>query len=613
MKVYGLGMELNENTKRLVYSAALSLLFVVLLFRFAYIQLYKGDEFFNESESNRVRIINIEPPRGLILDRYKNILVDNRPAYAVYAVPSEIENNDTTFRILSAALTTTPQEIKARLDRTRRGRFTPVKIERQIDFAALSLLYERRLELPGVDFRVESRRAYPRGVKAPHLFGYLGEITDAELDNMVDSYEPGDLVGKKGVERRYELTLHGQKGKRYVQVDAVGRIIGDLTSADDPRYDNIDPIPGKNLLLSLDASLQYFLEQRLTGIRGGAVVLNCKNGEVIAMVSKPDFDIELFSRPVTSEVWTQLINDPEKPLYDRMVQSLYPPGSTFKLILAIAGLETGLIDPEERVFCPGYYRFGSRTFDCWRKGGHGTVNLLQAIEQSCNVYFYRMGLKVGLKNWADYARRFGFGEATQIDLIGESDGLVPNEDYLDQRYGKNKWSKGLILNLAVGQGDLLATPLQMAYFAMTLANEGNTFRPHLKRGVQDPSSGIEEYTPPDSVHIQPIRPETYALIKRGMLRVVYGDHGTARSAAVRGITVAGKTGTAQNPHGEPHAWFIGFAPFDDPQIAICIFIENGGGGGAVAAPIAHEIISLLLKENKLIPSPPLAVGRQPSP
>jgi penicillin-binding protein 2 len=558
----------------------------------------------------------------LILDRYKTILVDNRPAYALYAVPMEVENSDSAYSILSAALRIAPEEIRERLRRNKRGNFTPVKIERQINFAALSLLHERRLDLVGVDFRAESRRAYPQGVKAPHLFGYLGEITEAELSFMPEDYEPGDLIGKKGLERRYETILHGQKGKRFVQVDALGRIVGDLTQADSPHFRNQQPAPGKNLLVSIDASLQHFLEQELAPASlknqskesrgGGAVVLNCKNGEVIALVSKPDFDIELFSRPVTPEVWNQLINDPDKPLYDRMVQSLYPPGSTFKLALAIAGLETGLIDPDERVFCPGYYRFGSRTFDCWRKGGHGTVDLLQAIEQSCNVYFYRMSLKVGLKNWADYARAFRFGEITGIDLIGESPGLVPDEQYFDRRYGKNKWSKGLILNLAVGQGDLLVTPLQMAYFAMTLANEGDTFRPHLKRGVQDPSTEAEEFDQPDSVRIQAIRPETYALVKRGMYMVVHGDRGTARGATVRGITIAGKTGTAQNPHGESHAWFIGFAPFDDPQIAFCIFVENGGGGGAVAAPIARGIISLLLKENKLIPTPPrMALGVTP--
>jgi penicillin-binding protein 2 len=272
------------------------------------------------------------------------------------------------------------------------------------------------------------------------------------------------------------------------------------------------------------------------------------------------------------------------------------------MVLLFAGLENGLIDPEERVFCPGYYRFGTRTFGCWKKGGHGAVNLLQAIEQSCDVYFYRTGLKVGLKHWADSARQFGFGQETGIDLMGESAGLVPDEDYLDRRYGKNRWSKGLILNVSIGQGDVLTTPLQMAYFAMNIANEGNSFRPHVKRGTRDPVSGIEEFDQPDSVHISGISAKTWELVKRGMYLVVHGANATGRAAQVPGITAAGKTGTAQNPHGEDHAWFIGFAPFDDPQIAWCVFVENGGGGGANAAPIAKGIISLLLSENKLVPA-----------
>lgn len=597
-------MELNTANKRLIFSAALSAIFFVLLIRFVYIQLYMGEEFRQASEDNRVRTIDIEPPRGLIVDRYGTILVDNYPAYALYTVPAELKNSDSAYAILSTALNLKPQEIQERIRRNSRGNFLPMKLERQIDFTTLSLLQEHRLDLPGVDFRAESRRSYPRGVKAPHLFGYLGEITESELNNKRDQgYEPGDLIGKKGLEARYESILRGTKGKRYVQVDALGRIAGDLSETDNSQLENAPPVPGKNLLVSIDASLQYYLEHELTGKRGGAVVLNCKNGEVIAMVSKPDYDIELFSRPVSGAIWQQLGNDPDKPFYDRMVQSLYPPGSTYKMVLVFAGLETGLIDPEERVFCPGYYRLGTRAFGCWKKGGHGAVNLLQGLEQSCDVYFYRMGLKVGLKNWAKYSRHFGFGKITGIDLIGESPGLVPDEEYFDRRYGKNKWSKGLLLNVSIGQGDLLTTPLQMAYFAMTIANDGHTFKPRLKRGVQDPLTGIEEFDQPDSVFIDGIRPETYALVKRGMYMVVHGSHATGRAAAVPGITAAAKTGTAQNPHGESHAWFIGYAPFEDPQIAWCVFVENGGGGGAVAAPIARGIISLLLNEHKLIPSP----------
>jgi penicillin-binding protein 2 len=594
-------MELNAQNKRAIYSAGLLLLLAVLLGRFAYVQLVLGEQYLKESEKNRVRAVALEPPRGLLRDRYKEVIVDNRPAYAVYAVPAELARNQPAYKILAAAFHAPEEDLRKQIARTKRGNLIPAKIERQIDFSGFSLLHERRVELPGIEFRAESRRSYISGIKAPHLFGYLGEISDAELTVHGESYVPGDLIGKKGLEREYEKILRGAKGKRFVEVDALGRVGGDLAfGPDSSSYAGTKPQPGLDLILGLDAALQRMLEAEMTGRRGGTVVLNCKNGEVLAMVTKPDYDPDLFSRPLSQQEWNRLINDPDRPLYDRMVQSLYAPGSTFKLVTVIAGLETGLIDPEERVFCPGYYRFGNRAFGCWKKGGHGTVNMLQAIEQSCDVYFYRMGLKIGLENWAKYSRRFGFGKPTGIDLVDERGGMIPDEEYLNQRYGRNKWSKGLMLNLAIGQGELLVTPLQMAYFAMTLANEGRTFKPRVRRGYMNPLNFKEEYPEPDSVFIPGIQARSYELAKRGMYLVVNSPAGTARSAQVPGLVSAGKTGTAENPHGDTHAWYIGFAPFENPQIAFCVFLENGGGGGANAAPLARKIIALLFEQKKLV-------------
>lgn len=598
-------MELSLESKRRIFAGGLALLFFVLIGRFAYVQLFKGEQFLEEANKNRVRIIDVDPPRGLIRDRFGEVLVENSPAYAIYAVPAEIRNAPNAYQIISTALRMSPDDLKQQIAKNKRGNFTPVKIGRQVDFAAFSMLNERRLELTGVDFRAESRRMYNHGVKAPHLFGYLSEISDAELNLFGDNYSPGDLIGKKGIERQYEKIMRGEKGHRFIEVDAVGRVIRDLAGQDTAFFKDQEPEPGKDLLLGLDASLQRMLEAELAGKNGGAVVLNCKNGDVLALVSKPDFDPELFSKPLTPEIWNRLLNDPNKPLYDRMVQSLYPPGSTFKMITAFAGLQTGLINPNETVFCPGYYVFGGRTFDCHKKGGHGTVNLLGALEQSCNVYFYRMGFRVGLEHWADYAQRFGFGTATGIDLSEESGGLLPDETYLDQRYGKGRWSKGMMLNLAIGQGDLLVTPLQMACFAMAIANEGRSFKPRLMRSILDPFTGAEEIDEPDSVQVRDIRAENWELVRRGMFLVVNGGRGTAVGSRVAGLISAGKTGTAQNPHGEPHGWFIGFAPFDDPQVAFCVFIENGGSGSGAAAPIAKKILSFLHQNNKL--------GTQPEP
>jgi penicillin-binding protein 2 len=589
-------MVLNERNKFLIFSGFLMFAFLVLMTRFAYVQLIEGEAYQEESDRNRVRENTIYPPRGLIYDRAGTLLVNNQPAYSIYVVPAELKKNPEALKSLATTLELTPVEILARIKRNSISPVQPVKIERMISFETLSFIKEHSLDLPGVIPGVESRREYPTLIRAPHLFGYLGEITESELAASKSSgYRQGDLVGKKGIEKRYEEFLQGEKGFRYVQVDALGREAGEIAELPTKQ-----PVPGKNLYLSLDASLQQAIETAMTGKRGGAAVLNCKNGEVLALVSEPNYDPELFAKPISTAAWNELVNDPAHPMYDRMVQSLYAPGSTFKLVLALAGLQTGLIDPRERVFCPGYFKFGRRTFKCHRKGGHGSVDLSRAIEASCDVYFYRMGLKVGLENWSAFARKFGFGQRSQIDLIGESAGLVPDTEYFDQRYGKNGWTKGQLVNLSIGQGDLLVTPLQMACLAMAIANNGSSFRPRLRYLIEDPIGREKFRQAPDSVKIEGIELRHYERVKEAMVLAVNGKFGTAHSAIVRGVTTAGKTGTAQNPHGDDHAWFIGFAPYEDPQVAWCVFVENGGHGSSAAAPVARLIVSLLRSEGKLI-------------
>jgi len=589
-------MVLNERSKFLILSGFLMFVFAILTARFAYVQLIQGAAYQQESDRNRVRETVIYPPRGLVYDRFGTLLVNNQPAYSVYVVPAELKRNPRALEMLASALRITPAEINARIKRNSISPVQPVKIDRQISFQTLSFIKEHALDLPGVFCGVESRREYPTAIRAPHLFGYLGEIAESELaNNKTAGYRQGDMVGKKAIERKYEEILQGAKGYRYMQVDALGREVSELAE-----FPTKDPVPGKNLHLSIDADLQQAIEIAMTGKRGGAAVLNCKNGEVLALVSEPNYDPELFAKPISNAVWNELVNDPAHPLYDRMVQSLYAPGSTFKIVLALAGLQTGLIDPRERVFCPGYFKFGRRTFKCHRRGGHGSVDLSRAIEASCDVYFYRMGLKVGLENWATYARKFGFGQRSNIDLIGESPGLVPDKEYFDQRYGKNRWTKGQLVNLAIGQGDLLVTPLQMAYLAMSIANNGNTFRPRLRYVIEDAATGEKTHDPPDSIKIEGIELPHYERVKQAMVLAVNGPFGTAHSAIVKGVTTAGKTGTAQNPHGDDHAWFIGFAPYEDPQVAWCVFVENGGHGGSAAAPLARLIVSLLRSQGKLI-------------
>jgi penicillin-binding protein 2 len=572
--------------KQYLYSILVILLFVILILRFFYLQIYKQAQYFQASEENRIREVIIEPNRGLIIDRNEEVLVDNHPSYSVYVIPFEVKKSDSVLNLAGQILNMEASEIRTTIKRERIGNFTPVKLKRQVDFETLSRIEEQRLDLPGIIYQVEPRRYYPSGVSAPHLFGYLGEITRQELNHLdFKGFRLGDIVGKKGLEKYYEKELRGLRGFQYIEVDALGREIRKLK--DKPE---ILPLPGKNLHLTLDAELQRLLEARMDTLRGGAVVVDCTDGGVLALVSKPDYDPEIFTRSISTETWSGLINDPGKPLYDRMVQSLYPPGSTYKLVTVAAALESGIIKPSWKAFCPGYTWFGNRRFDCWNSGGHGELDLLGAIEQSCNVYFYKLGLKVGLENWSIFSRLFLFGKPTEIDLIDEKPGLVPDRDYLDQQFGKDRWPKGMILNLAIGQGDLLVTPLQMTRLAMIIANEGLYYPFHLINYLEDPIDGTKKWAVTDSARVPEISKETFRLIKQGMFRVCQGEQGTGRAASYRDITVAGKTGTAQNPHGEDHAWFIGYAPADNPRIAFCVLIENGGSGGKVAAPIAREII-----------------------
>jgi len=586
-------MNRTLDTLKRYYFAAASLAFVILLVRLGYLQLYNWDKYFRESEQNRIREIVVDADRGQLLDRNGDILVDNWPSYSVSVIPYEFLKSDTTITFLSSLIDVPSTDLIKRIQKEKISNFNPVRIKRQIGFKTLSALEENRLDLLGVFYNIESKRYYPGGVRAPHVFGYLDEITSDELTvRKKDGYRLGDNVGRTGLELMYENYLRGTAGVKYIEVDVLGREVRDLHE-----LSSRSPVPGKNLYLTLDAPLQRFLEGRMAGKKGAAIAIDPRNGDVLAFVSGPDYSPELFSNPLSPTIWNSLINDEGHPLYNRASQSLFPPGSTFKLILAAAGLETGLIDTTEQVRCTGGYQFGRRRFKCWKVGGHGLVNLKNAIQQSCNVFFFKKSLDVGLANWSKYAGLFGFGHKTGIDLPDENLGLVPDKAYLDGRYGEKNWTRGQLLNLAVGQGDLLVTPLQMAKFAMIVGNEGHWFRPRLVRKVRDPLTNetIELNSP--SFKSNQISRETYKILKEGMYLVVNGPRGTAHAARLSGVEVCGKTGTAQNPQGKSHAWFIGFAPREHPEIAFCIMVENGGGGGAVAAPIAGDMLKKFFESN----------------
>jgi penicillin-binding protein 2 len=566
----------QRKARQLVFNISVIFIFVALYLGFFKIQVAGSEKYYEISLDNSVRQLTQYPVRGTIRDLNGQILVDDRPSFFVSVIPRQLTNK--TIDTLARIIVEDPESIREKI----RGRRTyrPVFIKKDLEYSIIAELEERRLDLPGVLVEVESKRFYPEGVYSPHIFGYVGEVDRNEAEKNSD-LEAGELIGKKGLEREYDTSLRGTKGVYFASVDAEGRDLG-MINPDR----NIEALSGTDLYLTLDYSYQQFAESLMVDKRGAIVALDPRNGRVIAFVSKPDYDPRLLSGKISEEVWSKLQGDTAHPLYSRGIQSVYPPGSTYKIVAAIAALQEKIITPRWTAYCPGWFKLGRKTIHCWNAKGHGNMNIRQAIVGSCNVFFYQLGLKIGIETWAKYSKMFLFGDRTGIDLPNESRGLVPTYDYYIKKYGPNGWTKGNLANLAIGQGELLTTPLQMAQLAMFIANRGVVHRPHIANYLYDKNNNERLAFPTETNYIQGISEDVYDLIREAMREVVL--KGTGWSGRVPGIEVAGKTGTAQNPHGDDHAWFIAFAPYEDPVIALAVIVENGGGGSAVAAPIASK-------------------------
>ncbi len=549
-----------------------------LCIRFYILQIRHADVYQEKSAKNSIRVLTQLPVRGNIFDRYGILIADNRPSFSLYLIPAQTTSH--TLEFVTRLLQQDREKIRQKLRHA--GPFQPVKIARSVHPEILTIMQENILELPGLEWRVEPRRHYNIKNGFAHVLGTLGEVDEQELMRNPE-YELGDIVGKKGIEKAADRYLRGRKGFKYVRVDALGRTVEEIKTAK-----NSPPYPGMDMYLTIDARLQQYADTLFQGKRGALVAIDVTNGEIITMLSKPDYDLEYFVGTVDPQIWQELIADTTHPLYDRACQSSYPPGSTYKLVAAIAALNENIITPSWSAYCPGYFQIGRKTIRCWNPEGHGTLDLLGAIKHSCNVYFYQLGLKIGIDAWSKYSILFLFGKKTGIELTNENTGLVPSREYYDQVFGKGKWTRGMLANLAIGQGELLVTPLQLAQFGMIIANKGKYYTPHLILKLVDRITGEEQKTRVEAGIIEGIQPGIYELIHRGMREVVNG--GTGWRANIIGIEVAGKTGTAQNPHGKPHAWFLGFAPYGQPRIALVVLVENGGSGGGIAAPIAGNYL-----------------------
>ena len=562
-----------------IFSGIVIILMIVLISRFCYLQIFKYEQYKHKAEINRIRAVTIDAPRGLILDRNRNILVDNYPTYILTGIPGEMEDRENIFYTLSYCTGIDSINFAKNYKKYYRAKFVPTRLMKDLTIQQISILEEYKLDLPGVNYKKFPERYYSSEINGSHFLGHLKEV-DSKIRSQMgnpNKFELGDLIGWTGLEKQYESQLRGMRGVKYLEVDALGREMGEVEG-----YNNRRAIPGNDLRLTIDSKLQALLEEEMKNYCGTGIVSIPESGEILAYVSKPDYHPNLFVGKMVAGRWNKLLKNQNRPLLDRVTTGLYPPGSTFKIITALALLETNLINPKEEIECTGTYQFGNRTFKCWKEDGHGYVNFQKGIAQSCNIYFYQMIQKISFSRWSNICFNFGFGEMTGIDVAYEKSGLIPTENYMNNKYGKWGWSRGNLLNLALGQGDILVTPIQMVQFINQVVTHGNAGRLHLaERKTQK------------KVIKNILSKNNWEILEKSLEATVKNNQGTGRNADphINGLIIGGKTGTAENPHGNPHAWFIGYGKKGDSTITSVILIENGGHGGEIAAPIFRKVFS----------------------
>ncbi len=562
--------------------------FSLQVFQLVRMQLLNRDMYEEKSNENSIKTKIINPARGILYDRNVDLLLGNKASFILQITPDNYNYENTN--IIETVLEVDSGYIDLILQKNKKySKYSPRNIQRNVGNNAISWVDENRDKLPGVDFTVQTQRDYSFGVMASHAFGYTQEINRKTLSKMKDTYSLGDYIGTSGIEKAYEKYLRGSKGKEFYIVNSRQKVVG--------RYEgggkDIPPVKGNDLILTLDKNAQIAAEEALKEYTGAVVAIEPETGEILAFVSAPEYDLSKFSSITSSDFWDTLSNDVNKPLFNRATMSRNPPGSTFKMLIALAALEENLVSQNFTVNCKGGQRFGNRFFKCTHF--HGKVNMISAIEKSCNTYFYQLILKIGIDNLYKYSKKFHFAEKTNIDIGREFEGLIPSKEYYDRVYGVGKWTKGYLMSLGIGQGEILTTPVQLAQYASLLANYGRTKTPHLVRGYIE--SLTNKYVPFEFDSIQTdVSKKSFDVVRKGMYKVVQGE-GTGRWIKLKDIEICGKTGTVQNPHGEDHALFIAFAPYENPKIAVAVIVENIGYGSTYAAPVAQKVIKAYLDPN----------------
>ncbi|MBP9597824.1 MAG: penicillin-binding protein 2 [Desulfobacter sp.] len=596
---------INKNSDRewikhryVVASMCIVFVFSVLLLRLVYLQMIRGEEYRRLSMTNCVRLKSIKSSRGLIYDRNRILLVDNRPAFDLTIVLEDAKPLKQTLDHLAELTGDSCEDLTAIIEKEGGAAFyKPLVLKRDITRDLLAAIEAHQFDLPGIHIDIEPSRNYIHKKTAAHLIGYLGEINKDELDSgKFPNVRSGDSIGRYGVEKSFEADLQGKRGGHQLEVDVNGRVIKILKT--------VEPVSGNDLVMTIDLPLQQKAEGLLGENDGAVVALDPSNGDVLVMASSPSFDQNDFIGGISSKKWQVLRDDPGRPMNNKAIQAEYPPASTYKIITALAGLEEKVIDRNSTFFCPGFYKFGNRRYHCWSKYGHGTINVVDAIAQSCDVFFYQTGEKLGVDALAKYAQGSGLGRLTGIRLAHERPGLIPTSAWKKQRF-KEPWQAGETLSISIGQGFNLVTPLQMAVFISAVGNNGTLYRPRLVKSVQDAKGQVIREIEPEITGGLPTSKKNLAIVRQGLLEVVHGNRGTARQIRLPDVQIAGKTGTAQvfsRKAGEKfdnkklkrtlqdHAWFVCYAPAQDPKIAIAVIIEHGEHGSSAAAPVAQELI-----------------------
>ncbi|HUI66629.1 MAG TPA: penicillin-binding protein 2 [Nitrospirota bacterium] len=584
--------------RRLPFLAAFIILFTLILFiRLWYLQAIKGEYYYDQAESNRIRPVKIRPPRGIIYDRSGRPIVENELAFDISLVPEDVQDLDATINKLSAIVKISPEAIRAALADAApvRTKYDPVKIREEAPWDEVAVVEAHQDDLPGAIIEPEHRRHYPYAGLASHQLGYIGKVSQAQRKQ--EQSDIGLLTGQSGLEKVYDKYLRGSAGRRMIQVNAAGRKVKDL-GIEEPR-------PGTDIYLTIDLDVQKAAEEALGDRAGAVVAMDPNTGEILALASHPTYDPNLFPRGIAPKDWTRLTNDPTHPLYNRAIQSVYPPGSTFKIIVSLAGLESGIIKLDDKVNCRGYITSGKHTFRCWKKGGHGAVSFHQALVESCDVYFYTMGERIGWDRIAEYARKLGYGSLTGIPLPEEKPGLIPTTEWKKNKT-KEPWYPGDTYINSIGQGFVLVSPIQACQMISAIANGGNFYRPTLLKMTRNRETGAVKTFSPELKNRVMLDPAALEEIRKALAGVVNEPDGTAHGAQTPLAIVAGKTGTAQviaqkipgrklAENTRDHAWFIAYAPVDNPKIAVAVLVEHGGHGGGAAAPVARRVIEEYMK------------------